>query len=225
MSNHIFASNKNWNKKVFLDLQKNSKEKWFWSSNPTELKKNIKEQQPRYIFFIHWGWKVEKEIYSKYECVCFHMTDLPFGRGGSPLQNLIMLGLNKTKLSAFKMNDKMDAGPIYIKKNLSLKGRAQNIYVRVGKMSKDIILWIINEEPKPINQLGKPLVFKRRKKEQSIVTKQSTLIELYDFIRMLDAETYPRANIEFGNFKIEFFKPKLQNDNISANVIIKKIEN
>ena len=75
MSNHIFASNKNWNKKVFLDLQKNSKEKWFWSSNPTELKKNIKEQQPRYIFFIHWGWKVEKEIYSKYECVCFHMYD------------------------------------------------------------------------------------------------------------------------------------------------------
>ncbi len=26
----------------------------------------------------------------KFECVCFHMTDVPYGRGGSPLQNLII---------------------------------------------------------------------------------------------------------------------------------------
>ena len=30
-----------------------------------------------------------QEIHENYKCIIFHMTDLPFGRGGSPLQNLI----------------------------------------------------------------------------------------------------------------------------------------
>ena len=44
------------------------------------------------------------------------MTDLPYGRGGSPLQNLILDNKQKTMISAFKMTERMDEGPIYIKK-------------------------------------------------------------------------------------------------------------
>ena len=42
------------------------------------------------------------------------MTDLPFGRGGSPLQNLIVRGYKETMLSAIKCVGEVDAGPIYI---------------------------------------------------------------------------------------------------------------
>ena len=44
---------------------------------------------PSKTCFLHWSWKVPAEILETYECVCFHMTDVPYGRGGSPLQNLI----------------------------------------------------------------------------------------------------------------------------------------
>ena len=43
------------------------------------------------------------EIIRNYECICFHETDLPFGRGGSPIQNLIVRGFKTTKISAIKM--------------------------------------------------------------------------------------------------------------------------
>lgn len=42
---------------------------------------------PSYIFFPHWSWKIPAEIYERFECVIFHMTDV-FGRGKSA-QNLI----------------------------------------------------------------------------------------------------------------------------------------
>ena len=46
------------------------------------------------------------------------MTDLPFGKGGSPLQNLIMRGYKHSKLSSIKCAEKIDSGPIYLKKNI-----------------------------------------------------------------------------------------------------------
>lgn len=57
---------------------------------------------PRYIFFPHWSWKIPVDIYERFECVIFHMTDLPFGRGGSPLQNLVVRGINETQLTALR---------------------------------------------------------------------------------------------------------------------------
>ena len=44
---------------------------------------------PHYIFFPHWSWLIPEEIYQNFECVIFHMTNLPYGRGGSPLHYLI----------------------------------------------------------------------------------------------------------------------------------------
>ena len=52
----------------------------------------LKKITPRYIFFLHWDWRVPHVIWQQHECVCFHMTDVPYGRGGSPLQNLILEG-------------------------------------------------------------------------------------------------------------------------------------
>ena len=42
---------------------------------------------------------VPEEIYNNFECVIFHMTDVPFA-GGSPLQNLITRGVMPNEISA-----------------------------------------------------------------------------------------------------------------------------
>jgi methionyl-tRNA formyltransferase len=70
-------------------------------------------EAPRYVFFAHWSWKIPRAVYEAHECVIFHMTDVPFGRGGSPLQNLISRGIYETKLSALRCVEEMDAGPVY----------------------------------------------------------------------------------------------------------------
>ena len=56
------------------------------------------------------------------------MTDLPFGRGGSPLQNLLLRNIESTKISLIKMNNKLDQGEIVYKEKFDLIGNAQDIY-------------------------------------------------------------------------------------------------
>ena len=67
------------------------------------------------------------------------MTDLPYGRGGSPLQNLIIRGGKTTKLFAFRMTEEFDARPNYLKRNLSLEGTAREIFIRANYLSAKMI--------------------------------------------------------------------------------------
>jgi len=165
----------------------------------------ISKFNPKYIFFPHWSWIIPKKIYTNFECVVFHMTDLPFGRGGSPLQNLIVRGITKTKIAALKVIKRLDAGPIYIKKNLSLHDSAGDIYKRISRIIfGNMIPYIIKNKPIPVPQKGSPVVFKRRKPEQSKIPHNIDLEGIYDYIRMLDAEGYPPAFHEIQNLRFEF---------------------
>jgi len=217
---YIIANCKEWNKNLLGDFKSNSEQHWVFISTEKGLLESVAEHQPRYIFFLHWNWIVSEDIWSRYECVCFHMTDVPYGRGGSPLQNLIIAGHEKTMLTAFQMVAEMDAGPVYCKKEMFLSGTAQEIYERAGKLSLEILKWIVFENPQPVEQKGEIVVFKRRKPEQSRLPESNQPVSVYDFIRMLDADGYPHAFIEYGDFRIEFCKACEDGDVTSAEVMI-----
>lgn len=183
----------------------------------------IKKLNPTYIFFPHWSFIIPKEIYECYECVVFHMTDLPYGRGGSPLQNLIVRGHENTKISALKVEKGIDTGDIYMKRDLNLNGSAEEIFLRSGVIVKEMIEEILTTSPVPQPQRGEVLEFRRRKPNDGDISKLDGLRDLYDYIRMLDAEGYPSAFIELDSFKLEFSRASLKNDKIVADVrIIKK---
>jgi methionyl-tRNA formyltransferase len=152
------------------------------------------------------------------------MTDLPYGRGGSPLQNLIVRGHKDTKVSAIKVCKDVDAGDVYLKRNLSLYGTAEEIFMRSSSVSVRMIEEIITKNLKPVPQEGKPVAFKRRKPEESNIADLSDLEKVYDYIRMLDAEGYPKAFLETEFFRFEFSRASLKADSsIIADVrIIKK---
>ena len=64
--------------------------KYYFIRKKSDLNmKNLKKINPKYIFFPHWSHKVPQIILDNFECVCFHTAPLPYGRGGSPIQNLI----------------------------------------------------------------------------------------------------------------------------------------
>jgi methionyl-tRNA formyltransferase len=128
------------------------------------------------------------------------MTDLPFGRGGSPLQNLIARGIYKTKVSALKCSKELDAGPIYLKKDLLLRGSAHEILEKCSKVIFSMIQEIIIQKPEPKEQTGEVTVFKRRTPAESNLESLEDMIKIYDYIRMLDAEGYPPAFLETSSF-------------------------
>tara|TARA_Y100001934_G_scaffold261620_1_gene335203 strand:+ start:233 stop:934 length:702 start_codon:yes stop_codon:yes gene_type:complete len=221
----IAASCKEWHRQEFECVQKRGPGEWVYVANSKELLQALESTEPRYIFFLHWNWRVPREIWSNNECVCFHMTDLPYGRGGSPLQNLIERGIKETKLTAFRMEEEMDTGAIYAKFPMPLSGRAEEIYHRAGGLSWEIISTIIESEPDPVPQEGQGTIFSRRKPEQSELPLQGGLEELYDHIRMLDAPTYPLAYIKHGNFQMELSHASFMGDEIRASVVIRKNPN
>jgi methionyl-tRNA formyltransferase len=216
---------KPWNRRIFDEAISKLPGLWSYIGSPADLSLDVVDKMsPRYVFFLHWSWKVPEEIVRRFECVCFHMTDVPFGRGGSPLQNLIVRGLRETKLTALRMTAEFDAGPVYVKEPLSLEGGAEEIFLRAGWLSVKMIQRIIREEMKPTAQQGEVVNFKRRKPEESRVTHPATLEELYDFIRMLDADGYPHAFLEQSGFRFELTRPALYDGRIVADVKITRVE-
>lgn len=218
---YIVVGYKCWNLKVFNEVIKKFPGKWFYIESRDQLNlKKIKNIDPKYIFFLHWSWKVPDEIIDNYECVCFHMTDVPYGRGGSPLQNLITRGHRQTKLTALRMTHDFDAGPVYLKEDLCLEGNAEEIYIRATYLSAQMIERIIHEQPEPVPQTGEVVVFKRRGPKESEIPKMESLQALNDFIRMLDAKGYPHAFIKYKGFRYEFRRAVLYDGRIVADVTI-----
>lgn len=223
-SNYVVAGVKSWNRRVFDEIITTYPGVWHFASKPDQLTpEKVAAINPRFLFFLHWSDKVPPEIVNTYECVCFHMTEVPYGRGGSPLQNLIARGHRRTKLTALRMVEQFDAGPVYMQEELSLEGGAEEIYIRSSYLAARMILRIIGEQPVPVPQTGEATVFKRRKPADSRIPALGSLQSLHDFIRMLDAEGYPQAFVEYQGFRYEFKRASLYDGRIEADVIITPI--
>ena len=196
---------------------------WHLVRTPDELTAALLEKvAPRYVFFPHWSWRVPADIIERFECICFHMADVPYGRGGSPLQNLIVRGHKATKMTALRMVEELDAGPVYLKSPLSLEGRAEDIFERAADLIYDMIGEIISRDIAPVSQQGEPVVFERRAPQESVLPQDGSPSAIFDFIRMLDAPTYPKAFIDWGKWRIEFDHARVNPDAVEARVVIRK---
>ena len=216
---HLVATIKRWNVGEFARRVSELPGRWLLVTDAASLNAGlIQALKPRYVFFPHWSWKVPDDVLAAAECICFHMTDVPYGRGGSPLQNLISRGHSETKLSALRMVPELDAGPVYMKRTLTLEGTAHEIFTRCARTIFDMIEEIVVEQPEPVPQSGTPVVFPRRRPEDSRLPHGASPRALYDQIRMLDAEGYPRAFLDYGDFRLEFRDARLKDDTVDARV-------
>jgi methionyl-tRNA formyltransferase len=222
LNNYIVAAIGDWNKDIFEEKSETLDGNWHFVSTPEDLTSTLNSNIiPTYIFFLHWRWIVPKHITQNYECVCFHMTNVPYGRGGSPLQNLIVRGHKDTVLTALQMEEGVDSGPVYLKKSLKLNGTASEIYKRASLLSWEMAGEIILNSIVPQKQKGPVTEFRRRKPEDSEIPENLSMEKIYDYIRMLDAEDYPRAFIQKHGYKLEFENAHLNENKLVAKVSIK----
>lgn len=223
MKTYVLLSEKNWHFKMFDVLSSRPAEHWLLVSTLDDFNLDqMEEISPDMIFIPHWSYMIPKNIWGRFDCVVFHMTDLPYGRGGSPLQNLILSGKTETKISALKVDQGIDTGDIYLKKDLSLLGTAREIFERTIPIILEMIEEIIDKNLKPNKQEGTPVHFKRRKPEESSIENIVDINLIYDYIRMLDCEGYPNAYIETEFLKFDFTNAHLSKNEITANVRISK---
>lgn len=172
--------------------------------------------KPDFVFFPHWNWIVPAEIHENYECVIFHTAPLPYGRGGSPIQNLILEKFLSSPVCAIKMTSELDAGPIYAKKNISLDGSLTEIFERTNIVTNELIMEVISLVPKPTIQEGEVHIFKRLCENDNALPSGLCLRDIFDRIRMLDDPSYPNAFIVANDIRIDFISARLREDEIEA---------
>ena len=224
MTNFLLLTDKEWHDILFQKLKQRKNENWSRIKKKDKLNFTfLNKFKPDKIFIPHWSYIIPENIWNKYECIVFHMTDLPYGRGGSPLQNLIVNGHKKTKISALKVIKGVDTGPIYLKKKLDLNGTAKEIFLKSSEVIYKMIVEIINDKLIPIPQTGEVKTFRRRTSEQSDISHLSELDNIFDYIRMLDCDGYPKAYIEINGIRYEFDNVKYNINSLEANVTIKRI--
>jgi methionyl-tRNA formyltransferase len=214
---YLFCGYRDWSIQLYEKLSKKY-DNFVLLNSPKKLTFSfVKKLNPELIFFPDWSWIIPEKITSNYKCVCFHESNLPKFRGGSPLQNQIIRGITKTKSTAFLMSKGIDEGDIILQQSLSLKGTIDEIFLRMIQNDFKMIEKIISKNYKLTKQKGKPSIFKRRKPEDSELDSPPRSLEyFYNFIRMLD-DPYPNAFIRFGDKKLILKNPQFQNGKLTFN--------
>ena len=124
-----------------------------------------------------------------------HESDLPNGRGWSPLFWQILEGKNRIPIVLFEASDAADEGDIYIKDYISCKGDELHNQLRDKQAEKTIKLCLrfLNEYGKlrPRKQKGKPAFNRRRTSADSRLNINKTLKEQFNLLRIVDNKSFP----------------------------------
>lgn len=196
----IFAGYRTWAIKAFEDvIEKCSLKNFEIVSKPEDLNK-IRNSV---ILGAGWSWIIPPEVIEGNELIALmHPSDLPKYSGGSPIQHQIIDGLTKTMGALFQVDTKIDAGPIFLKKEMSLTGNMDEIFESLRTVTCDLMSEFIVKYPdiKPTPQeKTKERVRKRLKPEDSRIAKEDfqkySTETLYNMIRCRE-NPYPNVYVE-----------------------------
>lgn len=127
--------------------------------------------------------------------IVVHASDLPKGRGFSPLVWQILDEKNFIPVTMIAMTDTVDAGDILMQRHLAFHGYELNDEMRdkMGEMIVDMCFDMATsaDPPIPRPQHGEPSWYKRRRANDSELDPQKTIEEQFNLLRVVDNEAYP----------------------------------
>ena len=123
-----------------------------------------------------------------------HESDLPKGRGWSPVTWQVLEGMNKIPITLFEADEKIDNGCIYLKDHIELEGHELIDEIRQLQAEKtiDLILRFVDDAKlKCKSQEGEPTFYKRRTPVDSELDANRSISEQFNLLRVADNERYP----------------------------------
>ena len=205
----LFDKSNSWIKKYFKNFSYKKKKfmfKFFFDS------KKIKNFD---IVFILGYTKILKTKFLNYNKLnlLIHESDLPYGKGFSPIQWQILKGKKKIIFSILEAVKKFDSGAIFEKKKIVFKGYELNNDIRKiqGETTLYLVKNFLKDYPKnilkKIPQKGKSTYFKRRNLNDSQLDINKSIKSQFNLLRIVDNEKYPA----FFKYKSKKYKLKIFN--------------
>jgi len=198
MKIQILISKSSWanayKKEIFSKLKEFSKSISFLQ-NHKELKDNYD------INIIFSYFKIIPKTYLKKSKVNLipHESNLPKGKGMSPLTWQILEGKKKIYFSLIEANSKIDNGVVYYKK---IKTIPKNFLfdeikkIQLNENLKLIVKFIKfykrkNRVPKSKIQIGKSTFYKKRVPKNSEIKIKNSILSQFNLLRVVDNKNYP----------------------------------
>jgi len=150
-----------------------------------------------------------KELYKNKYNLVVHESELPLGKGWSPLTYQILEGKNKIPITLFEADNSIDSGVIYLRDHIDLDGTELVTELREKQSIKtfELLNRFLRDYKKiiPSPQIGKETFYSRRDESFSLLDINKTIKENFNLLRVVDNERYPAYFIYNGQkyiFKI-----------------------
>lgn len=155
-----------------------------------ELEKLVGE----FLFLLSCTEVVRPEVYLRFARACvIHESDLPNGRGWSPLAWQILEGKNEIVISAITCAEQVDRGDILAQRTLRLDGT--ELYDEINRkrnhIRRQLIMDVIAKNPAPRAQAGEPSYYKRRYPADSELDPSRSIEDQFDLLRICDPRFPP----------------------------------
>lgn len=147
------------------------------------------------ILFLLGCVKIFKKLELNKHNIVVHESDLPKGKGWSPLTWQILEGKNEIPITLFEAVEDIDAGPYYLKDKIVFEGHEliDELREKQGSKTVEMCLRFINEYDKiePFKQEGKSTFYKKRTPSDSEIDLNKSIKDQFNLLRVVDNEKYP----------------------------------
>jgi methionyl-tRNA formyltransferase len=161
--------------------------------------------------------KIFKDLRLNKHNLVVHESDLPKGKGWSPLTWQVLEGKHEIPVTLFEAVEQVDAGPIYGQEILQLDGTEllDELKHMQGEATLKLILDFIHKYPEVTGreQVGESSFYKKRGPSDSELDVNKTLAEQFDLLRVCDNERYPAFFTYRGKkYKLKIYEYEKQSN-------------
>lgn len=140
-----------------------------------------------------------------------HESDLPKGRGFSPMTWQLLEGKSEIPICLFEATEKFDHGEIWLHDTIILRGDELSDDWRKlqGQKTVDLCLQFVAKynDLKPKKQSGTGTEYRRRSPKDSELALHQTIDEQFNLLRVVDNTNYPAFFIKNGTkYILKIFK-------------------
>jgi len=151
-----------------------------------------------------------------------HESELPKGRGWTPIAWLVEGGSNRIPLTMIEAAKRVDAGPVYLRSEVALEGHELVSEIRalvireIIEMCKRFVECYEEVVSMARDQEGDATYFPRRNRESSRLNPDMTIAEQFDKLRIVDNQNYPA----FFDYRGKRYTLKIEKDETTQSVKI-----
>jgi Methionyl-tRNA formyltransferase len=149
-------------------------------------------------FYLSYGKIVSSKLLATHtNNLVVHESDLPKGRGWSPLTWQVLEGLSRIPVTLFEAAKSVDGGDIYLQEWIELEGNELVDDLRSLQANATINLCkqFIREYPEILKsarpQVGEATYYPRRRPVDSQIDLDQTIREQFNVFRVADNDNYP----------------------------------